>query len=132
MKLAGTEVVVGGFGVSGYAAVAALTRIGARVTLVDDRDDHPPQRVAALEELGARVRLGAGATAALPPSTDLVVISPGWPPRTPLLVEAAAQAVPVWGEVELGWGWWRPSGQAWLRVRRPERQTTPRRVGVSP
>ena len=124
MKLAGTEVVVGGFGVSGYAAVAALTRIGARVTLVDDRDDHPPQRVAALEELGARVRLGAGATAALPPSTDLVVISPGWPPRTPLLVEAAAQAVPVWGEVELGWRLRRPGAPPWLCVTGTNGKTT--------
>ena len=60
--------------------------------------------------LGATVRLGEGATAALPDAVDLLVVSPGWRPDHPLLREAAARGVPVWGEVELAW-----------RLRDPER-----------
>ena len=31
------------------------------------------------------------------------VTSPGWPPSAPLLAQAAARGIPVWGEVELAW-----------------------------
>jgi len=34
---------------------------------------------------------------------DLVVTSPGLPPTAPVLVDAAAAGVPVWGDVELAW-----------------------------
>jgi UDP-N-acetylmuramoylalanine--D-glutamate ligase len=42
-------------------------------------------------------------TATLPDDTDLLVVSPGWRPSAPLLVQARERGVPVWGEVELAW-----------------------------
>ena len=58
------------------------------------------------------MRLGPGSTAELPDDVDLVVTSPGWSPSAPLLAQAVARGIPVWGEVELGW-----------RLRDPEHPT---------
>ncbi len=100
----GVRVVVAGFGVSGYAAADNLTFLGASVTALDESDaGSRGEQGALLESLGAQVRLGAGSTATLPDDVDLVVTSPGWGPRSPLLAQAVARGVPVWGEVELAW-----------------------------
>ncbi|HEX6148982.1 UDP-N-acetylmuramoyl-L-alanine--D-glutamate ligase [Nocardioides sp.] len=102
---------VAGFGVSGFAAADNLTHLGARVTALDESDNETKaEQAQLLEVLGAMVRLGEGSTAGLPEDTDLLVVSPGWRPDHPLLREAAARGVPVWGEVELAW-----------RLRDPER-----------
>ena len=100
----GLRVVVAGFGVSGFAAADNLTHLGARVVALDestagDRED----KAELLGILGADVRLGTGQTATLPDDVDLVVTSPGWSARTPLLAQAADRGVPIWGEVELAW-----------------------------
>jgi UDP-N-acetylmuramoylalanine--D-glutamate ligase len=97
-------VVVAGIGVSGFAAADALAGLGATVTVVDERDgESESDRARVLEILGAKVRLGAGATTGLPRGTSLVVTSPGWRPAAPLLQAASRAGVPVWGEVELAW-----------------------------
>ncbi len=93
-----------GFGVSGFAAADNLTHLGATVTALDESDEGDrPEKAELLEILGATVRLGAGSTAVLPDDADVVVTSPGWRPDAPLLAQAAARGVPMWGEVELGW-----------------------------
>ncbi len=100
----GVSVVVAGFGVSGFAAADNLTHLGAHVTALDESDaGDRAEKAELLEILGATVRLGEGATAELPEGVDLVVTSPGWRPDAPLLAQAAARGVPVWGEVELAW-----------------------------
>ena len=100
----GVRVVVAGFGVSGYAAADNLTFLGARVTALDETDaGDRVERAELLESLGATVRLGPGSTATLPDGVDLVVTSPGWSPRAPLLAQAAERGIAIWGEVELGW-----------------------------
>jgi len=102
---------VAGFGVSGFAAADNLTHLGSAVTALDETSsDTKAEQARLLEVLGATVRLGEGVTAGLPDDTDLLVVSPGWRPDHPLLREAAARGVPVWGEVELAW-----------RLRDPER-----------
>ncbi len=102
---------VAGFGVSGFAAADNLTHLGASVTALDEgTSETKAEQAQLLEVLGATVRLGEGATAALPDAVDLLVVSPGWRPDHPLLLEATARGVPVWGEVELAW-----------RLRDPER-----------
>ena len=101
----GRRVVVCGIGVSGIAAARTLISLGASVTVLDERHG-PDEQVAAgaLESLGASVRLGpAEVTADDVGDADVVVTSPGWSPRHPLLRSAADRGVPVWGEVELAW-----------------------------
>ncbi len=100
----GVRAVVAGMGVSGFAAADNLTHLGASVTVLDDSEaGDRGEKGQLLEILGATVRLGPGSTATLPDDVDLVVTSPGWRPDAPLLAQAAAREVTVWGEVELAW-----------------------------
>ena len=56
---------------------------------------------------------------------DLVVTSPGWRPDQPMLLEAAARGIPVWGEVELAWRMRAKNGAApWLTVTGTNGKTT--------
>src|SRR5690606_2589808 len=87
---AGVRAVVAGFGVSGFAAADNLTHVGARVTaLAEDATAGQLERAGLLELLGARVELHAGATERLPEGTDLLVVSPGFRPDSPLVRQAA-------------------------------------------
>jgi UDP-N-acetylmuramoylalanine--D-glutamate ligase len=96
--------VVGGLGVSGFAAADALLHLGADVVVVDDAaSDSARERATLLEILGAEMRIGPGSTLRLPDRLDLVVTAPGLPPSTSILVQAASADLPVWGEVELAW-----------------------------
>ena len=122
----GVRVVVAGFGVSGFAAADNLTFLGARVTALDESEGGDRvERATLLESLGATVRLGAGTTATLPDDVDLLVTSPGWAPSAPLLAQAAARGIPVWGEVELAWRLRDPERPApWLAVTGTNGKTT--------
>jgi UDP-N-acetylmuramoylalanine--D-glutamate ligase len=119
-------VVVAGLGASGYAAADGLLELGARLLVLDDADTASNREKATiLELLGAAVRLGPGASAVLPDGVDLVVTSPGWRPSAPLLAQAAARGVPVWGEVELAWRMSRPDRVVpWLGVTGTNGKTT--------
>ncbi|UMG92104.1 hypothetical protein [Nocardioides sp. TF02-7] len=94
----GVRAVVAGFGASGAAAVDNLLHLDADVTAVADAVGEGLQpRAELLEALGARFRVGSDATATLPDDTDLLVVSPGFPPGAPLLEQASGRGVPVWG-----------------------------------
>ena len=127
---AGRRVVVAGIAVSGFAAAGALVERGAQVVVVDERAGRAErEREAILATLGARVRLGEGATATLPDvdgvAPDLVITSPGWRPDQPLLAAAAAAGVPIWGEVELAWRMRPATGAApWLTLTGTNGKTT--------
>jgi UDP-N-acetylmuramoylalanine--D-glutamate ligase len=118
----GRRVAVAGAGVSGRAAAAALLAVGARVVVVDARDDEPTRAAtAALVATGAELRLG---DAVSPVDADLVVTSPGWRPDQPLLLAAHAAGIEVIGEPELAWRL-RPSGAApWVAVTGTNGKTT--------
>lgn len=90
--LSGARVLVAGLGVSGRAALEALTSLGAAVTTVDEH----------AEQADVRDVAGFVADGGLD-GVDLVVASPGWPPSNPLLEGAVERGVPVWSEVELAW-----------------------------
>jgi len=126
--LAGRTVCVAGLGVSGPPTARVLAARGARVTVVDNRDDEERQAEAAkLESLGVKIVLGRPAIT-LPAGTELVVTSPGWSPDRPLLAAALAAGVPVIGDVELAWQL-RPTlpdghRQEWLAVTGTNGKTT--------
>ncbi|GAB3597920.1 UDP-N-acetylmuramoyl-L-alanine--D-glutamate ligase [Angustibacter peucedani] len=125
----GLRVVVAGLAVSGFAAADALLQRGAEVVVVDGRDGPAEQeKREILQIMGGDVRLGEGATDALPSGVDVpdvVVTSPGWRPDQPLLAAALASGVPVWGEVELAWRM-RPvhGGAPWLTLTGTNGKTT--------
>ncbi|HEX5089903.1 MAG TPA: UDP-N-acetylmuramoyl-L-alanine--D-glutamate ligase [Nocardioides sp.] len=124
----GVRAVVAGFGVSGFAVADNLLHLGATVTALDERAEAPDGRASKaelLEVLGASIRLGEGATAVLPDDVDLLVTSPGWRPDAPLLAQARARGVPIWGEVELAWRLRDPDhATPWLAVTGTNGKTT--------
>jgi UDP-N-acetylmuramoylalanine--D-glutamate ligase len=121
----GVRAAVGGLGVSGFAAADTLQHLGAQVVAMDDGDDDAlREKATLLEILGVDVRIGPGSTASLPEGLDLFVTSPGWSPTTPLLTEAAARAIPVWGEVELAWRLRGDTPAPWLTVTGTNGKTT--------
>ena len=121
----GVRAVVAGFGVSGFAAADNLNHLGASVTALDEKAEGKEQQAELLEVLGATIRLGAGATSTLPDDVDVVVTSPGWKPTAPLLEQARARGIPIWGEVELAWRLRDPNSAApWLAVTGTNGKTT--------
>lgn len=120
------QVVIAGLGMSGFAAADALLDLDASVLVLDDRDDDDHRDKAnLLELLGASVRLGAGSTAQLPSGTDLVIVSPGWRPTQPLIAQALAADVSVWGEPELAWRLMHPDRVVpWLGITGTNGKTT--------
>ncbi len=118
--------VVGGLGVSGFAAADSLTHLGAHVVVLDDADGATAaDRATLLEILGADIRTGPGATSTVPDDIDLVVTAPGLPPHTPVLRQAIEAGLPVWGEVELAWRLRDPDTAApWLCVTGTNGKTT--------
>lgn len=105
----GLRVVVTGIGLSGFSAADTLIELGARVVVVDARDNEENRAKAdTLRIVGAAdVLLGAEHAEALPlvegEPADLVVTSPGFSPAHPLMAAAADAGIPVWGDVELAW-----------------------------
>src|SRR6188508_2250187 len=100
VELNGARVLVLGLARSGLAAVGLLALHGARVTAADSR---PLAEIAgaadALRSIGAVVfTLQSGDAAS---GHDLVVISPGVPIDSPVLVAARRAGIPVIAEVEL-------------------------------
>jgi UDP-N-acetylmuramoylalanine--D-glutamate ligase len=116
----GRAVCVAGAGISGQAAAKVLAARGARVTLVDARDDEALRAKIALP--GVTIRLGDGDT--LPDGTELVVTSPGWRPDAPLLAAAAAAGIEIIGEVELAWRLRGPGAAPWLAITGTDGKTT--------
>lgn len=121
----GVRAVVAGLGASGYAAADTLQHQGADVVVLDHAIPEGAQREKAtlLEILGVDVRMGPEAGISLD-DVDLVVTSPGWPPSTPLFLEAAERGIPVWGEVELAWRLRGPDAAPWLAVTGTNGKTT--------
>lgn len=122
MRFAGRRVGVVGLAVAGFAAADALVHEGADVVVLD-KSDSPTvrERAAILDILGAQVHLGDDAE--LPDGVDLLVVSPGVPPRAPVIAAADAAGVPVWGELELAWQL-RRDDAPWLVVTGTNGKTT--------
>lgn len=103
----GKEILVVGAGMSGFASALRLAGAGGRVTLLDERTREEVER-----SLGRPVPAPVGflqgrMSPEEVPVADLVVLSPGVP-REKLPLEALSRAgTPVWGELELGFRFFR-------------------------
>ncbi len=103
-SVSGKQAVVVGAARSGVAAAELLSARGAHVTLTDLRTDvEPPAR---LRAAGVALELGGHREETFT-RADLVVLSPGVPPRQPVIEAARAAGVPIMGEVELASRWLR-------------------------
>jgi UDP-N-acetylmuramoylalanine--D-glutamate ligase len=114
--LAEATVLVCGVGVAGRSAAQALIPRTARVLLT------ARERSPAVDELSGAQWLGP--LGAVPGGVDLVIASPGLRPTDPLLADATARGIGVWGEAELAWRL-RPRGAApWLALTGTNGKTT--------
>lgn len=98
--LAGKRVVVVGLGVSGFAAARALLERDAKVRVTESASS--PELVARarpLRDAGAEVDIGGHDLARL--DADLAIVSPGIPPRSPVVQLLRREGVVLWSEVEL-------------------------------
>jgi len=118
------SVTVAGIGVAGFACADALMQLGARITVVDAGDgERQREKAEILRTLEATVLLGYDA--GVPDGTDLLVVSPGLRPSSPIIVDAVQSGIPVWGELELAWRLRDPeTAAAWLCVTGTNGKTT--------
>ena len=104
MKYSGKKVAVLGAGLSGTAAALLLRSEGAEVTVLDSADESRLLK-STIEDLrgrGVTVRCGSAAETDSAPC-DLVVLSPGIDPISPLAVNFSSRKIETIGELELGW-----------------------------
>ncbi|MDG4596210.1 MAG: UDP-N-acetylmuramoyl-L-alanine--D-glutamate ligase [Candidatus Contendobacter sp.] len=98
-RLDGLTLVVG-LGKSGLSVARALKAVGATFAVTDSRADPPGLAALQAEFPDLLCRLGGFDPAAFASAARLVV-SPGVAVATPVIAEAAARGVPVWGDIEL-------------------------------
>jgi UDP-N-acetylmuramoylalanine--D-glutamate ligase len=104
MKYSGKNVAVLGAGLSGTAAALLLRSEGAAVAVLDSADESKLLK-STLENLranGVTVRTGSAAETDAS-SYDLLVLSPGIDPASPLAANFASRNIETIGELELGW-----------------------------
>ena len=104
MKYSGKQVAVLGAGLSGTAAAMLLRSEGAAVTVLDSAEENKllKSTLDSLRARGVTVRCGsAGETDSSP--YDLVVLSPGIDPVSPLATSFSSRNIETIGELELGW-----------------------------
>lgn len=97
MDIKSKKVLVAGGKRSGIAAVRLLENNGAYPVLYDGNE-----KLELPEDFKTEVRLGAFQSGYLC-GIDLVVISPGIPIDSELVLAAKAKCIPVWGEIELAY-----------------------------
>lgn len=100
----GLRVAVLGLSVTGFSVADTLAELGADVLVVTEKADEEYARL--LPVIGAR--LWTGALDTVPQDLrefepEVVVASPGFAPRHPLIAWAREAGIAVWGDIELAW-----------------------------
>ncbi len=103
MDMQGQKVVVVGSGVSGIGAVTLLAQTGAEIFLYDGNAKLTAADIEKkLPVSGVEIIIG-DMPQELVDKADLLVISPGVPIDSEIVVRYQAAGVPVWGEIELAY-----------------------------
>lgn len=94
-----------GLGVSGFAAADTLVELGCEVLVVAAGADE--LRIRMCEVIGAKY-VQETVTEPIPRELldfipEIIVVSPGYRPNHPILLWAAENGIPVWGDIELAW-----------------------------
>ncbi len=105
MDLANKKVMVVGTGVSGIGAVDLLNKVGADVILYDGNEAADVKAISG--KLGSnKAQLVIGALSEnLVKEVQLLVISPGVPIDSDIVLTFKKAGVPVWGEIELAYNY---------------------------
>lgn len=100
----GLRVAVLGLSVTGFSVADTLAELGADVLVVTEHADEEYARL--LPVIGAR--LWTGPLDSVPAelvefSPDVIVASPGFAPRHPVVSWARESGIALWGDIELAW-----------------------------
>lgn len=100
----GLRVAVLGLSVTGLSVADTLAELGADVLVVTEKADEEYERL--LPVIGAR--LWTGRLDSVPAELsgfepDVVVASPGFSPRHPVITWARERGIALWGDIELAW-----------------------------
>lgn len=100
----GLRVAVLGLSVTGFSVADTLTELGADVFVFTEQADEEYARL--LPVIGAR--LWTGTLDAVPAeltefAPEVVVASPGFAPRHPVIAWARESGIALWGDIELAW-----------------------------
>lgn len=101
----GVKVLVVGLGVTGFSVADTLWELGCEAIVVtaEASDKH----VAILDVIGVEYAITADENemvrraAAFAP--DIIVVSPGIPPRHPIVAWAHTESIQIWSDIELAW-----------------------------
>jgi UDP-N-acetylmuramoylalanine--D-glutamate ligase len=98
------RVAVLGLGVTGFSVADTLVELGADVFVL--AASARAEQLQLLEVIGGR--FAQADLASVPEELrefdpELIIVSPGFHPDSPVLVWAAARGLPVWGDIELAW-----------------------------
>ena len=101
----GLRVAVLGLGATGFSVADTLVELGSRVRVIYGRPDADRERL--LDVIGSERALAVDDAAQLAELADfdpeLLVVSPGYPSRHPVVEWAEDRGIAVWGDIELGW-----------------------------
>ncbi len=104
MNVDGKKIVVVGTGVSGIGAVKLLSNTHARIILYDGNSKLDEKAVRDKLPPDGNVEIIIGdMPQSVAESTDLLVISPGVPIDSPIVLQFKEAGVTVWGEIELAY-----------------------------
>jgi UDP-N-acetylmuramoylalanine--D-glutamate ligase len=98
------RVAVLGLGVTGFSVADTLVELGSSVLVVASGGNE--EQITLLGVIGAAYLERESSTVpaeVVDFDPELLVVSPGFHPDHPLLVWAAKQGIPVWGDIELAW-----------------------------
>lgn len=103
MDFKNKKILVLGAGISGISVTAILQKLGAKVTLSDNRTKENIDRdLSGLETLGVVLALGKQDESLLT-DTDLIVLSPGISVYLPLVESAQTRGIQVISEIEVAY-----------------------------
>lgn len=125
---AGLRVAVLGLGLTGFSVADTLAELGAKVlVLAAGADDALADLLEVISVPLRREGLQSELTGFDP---ELVVVSPGFAPSNPLVMRAAENGIPIWGDVELAWRLRDRSGRTaqWIAITGTNGKTTTARL----
>ncbi|NIK36516.1 UDP-N-acetylmuramoylalanine--D-glutamate ligase [Microbacterium endophyticum] len=100
----GLKVAVLGLSVTGFSVADTLTELGVEVLVLSESAAEEYERLVPV--IGATLLLGpldSPPIALIEFEPDVVIASPGFSPRHPLITWVSEQQIPLWGDVELAW-----------------------------
>jgi UDP-N-acetylmuramoylalanine--D-glutamate ligase len=102
--LRGKPVLVAGLGKSGFSAAKLLSKVGAEVIVVDQKDNlELRNRAKLLKNQGIKVNLDYRFETNVLDGKSLMLVSPGIPPDSLLMRKAREIDLPIYSEVELAY-----------------------------